>query len=298
MAGRFLATEVVPSLDGLSTRFAQGGAFLDVGVGVGELASASCSDLPGARVVGLDPFPLALELARKTIEARGLVDRIELRPHGVEELSADREFDLAWLPTPFIPRQAVELGLSRIFDALVPGGWLLIGGALWSPGSGARPQASRPPSPAGPRSRVTNGASSSTTLASTTRASSTFHRAHHGCARSGGHPDRPGAGAHTTQACDAARACSEKLEDGTVVTAPVSVPSWRALERHGTLGTLRRRPGSSASGTVRSSGVACPLAGGPGTGNREGPATRVHEERKRRRPPASGLATQRCPRPS
>ena len=85
MAGRFLATEVVPYLDGLSTRFAQGGAFLDVGVGVGELASAFCSDLPGVRVVGLDPFPLALELARKTIEDRGLVDRIELRPHGVEE---------------------------------------------------------------------------------------------------------------------------------------------------------------------------------------------------------------------
>lgn len=41
MSGRFLATGVVPLLDGLAARFAQGGVLLDVGVGVAELACST-----------------------------------------------------------------------------------------------------------------------------------------------------------------------------------------------------------------------------------------------------------------
>lgn len=115
MSGRFLATDVVPLLDGLSTRFAGGGVLLDVGVGVAELASSFCAEFPEARVIGLDPFPLAIELAQRTIGDHGVADRVELRAHGVEDLSAESEVDLAWLPTPFVPQPEVEEGVVRIW---------------------------------------------------------------------------------------------------------------------------------------------------------------------------------------
>ena len=40
LGGTMLASYAVPSLAGLSERFAAGGEFLDVGVGVGEMAAA------------------------------------------------------------------------------------------------------------------------------------------------------------------------------------------------------------------------------------------------------------------
>src|SRR5260370_12258080 len=67
LAGVMLARYAIPSLDGLSERFAAAGDFLDVGVGVAELAAAFCEALPNARVVGIDVLPRALDLARQTI---------------------------------------------------------------------------------------------------------------------------------------------------------------------------------------------------------------------------------------
>lgn len=129
MAGTFLATGVVPTLDGLAERFADGGVLLDIGVGVAELASAFCEQLPAARAIGVDPFPLAIELARETVAERGLADRIRLRQHGVEDVDLHSEVDLAWLPAPFIPPSVIAEGIARLHRALRPGGWLVIPGA-------------------------------------------------------------------------------------------------------------------------------------------------------------------------
>ena len=57
LGGTMLATYAIPSLAGLDDRFAVAGDFLDVGVGVAELAAAFCEVIPGARVVGLDVLP-------------------------------------------------------------------------------------------------------------------------------------------------------------------------------------------------------------------------------------------------
>ena len=54
LGGRMLAMYAVPSLDGLSERFAAGGDFLDVGVGVAEMAAAFCEAMPRSRAVGID----------------------------------------------------------------------------------------------------------------------------------------------------------------------------------------------------------------------------------------------------
>jgi trans-aconitate methyltransferase len=100
---------------------------LDVGVGVGAMAVAYCEAFPGLRVVGVDTFPRALELARVTIDEAGMADRIEVRRQDVAALEERDVFCLGWLPAPFIPRAAIDAGLPRMVSALVPGGWLVVG---------------------------------------------------------------------------------------------------------------------------------------------------------------------------
>jgi len=136
MGGEGFAVFVVPVLDGLAGRFAGGdGVLLDVGVGVAELACAFCQAVPGARVVGIDPLPRAIELAAATVAGHGLAGRVQLRCQGVEELTDEEAFDLAWLPLPFIPPAAVREGLPRVLRALRPGGWLLLPAAAVEPGA-------------------------------------------------------------------------------------------------------------------------------------------------------------------
>ena len=138
MGGRLTAMFALPALEGLAERFdsPDGGVFLDVGVGVAEMACALCEAVPRSRIVGLDPLPKAIELATKTVAAHGLGDRIELRQHGVEQLEDEAEFDLAWMPLPFIPPSVAAEGLRRVWRALKPGGWLLLPGSTMEPGAG------------------------------------------------------------------------------------------------------------------------------------------------------------------
>lgn len=116
---------VVPSLGGdLSRRLEGAGAsFLDVGVGVGALSVAVCRSWPSLRVVGIDPWEPALELAREQVAAAGLQERIELRAAVAETFEDVDEYDLAWVPTFFISDDVLERVIDRVHAALRPGGW-------------------------------------------------------------------------------------------------------------------------------------------------------------------------------
>jgi SAM-dependent methyltransferase len=128
-----LKRAIVPRLDGLAERLdAPGAAFLDVGVGVAALAIEMARQWPSLRVVGIDPLPAAIAIARDTLRASGLEERIELREQGAEDLADRDRFDLAWVPSAFIPAQALPAMLDRVGRALRPGGWLLL--ALANPG--------------------------------------------------------------------------------------------------------------------------------------------------------------------
>lgn len=126
LAGQMLAMYAIPSLDGLSERFSVGGDFLDVGVGVAELSAAFCEAMPHSRVVGIDVLPRALDLAQQTIAAHGLEHRLEVRLLPVQELADQAQFDLAWMPAPFLPEAVFHEGIRRVHDALRPGGWLIV----------------------------------------------------------------------------------------------------------------------------------------------------------------------------
>jgi SAM-dependent methyltransferase len=105
---------------------APGASFLDIGVGVAALAIAMCRLLPELRVVGVDPWQPALALARENVAAAGLGERIELRELTAQALTDASEYDLAWLPTVFMPDPALEQATELVHAALHPGGWAIL----------------------------------------------------------------------------------------------------------------------------------------------------------------------------
>jgi len=114
-------------LDGLAERLAAPGAeLLDVGVGTGGMISALCADLPTLHATGIDVLARPLELAERMVADFGVAGRVELRLQSVADLADRDRFDLAWLPTMFIPPAAVFAGLPRLLAALRPGGWLVL----------------------------------------------------------------------------------------------------------------------------------------------------------------------------
>jgi 2-polyprenyl-3-methyl-5-hydroxy-6-metoxy-1,4-benzoquinol methylase len=125
--------QIIPMLGDLAARLERPGAgFLDVGVGVGSLAISMCRVWPAVKVVGLDTFDAPLALARECIARANLGERVELRKAGVEDLRDEEAFELAWLPSFFIPSPVMETAVSRIRTSLRPGGWVivaLLGGA-------------------------------------------------------------------------------------------------------------------------------------------------------------------------
>lgn len=121
-----LTQTVAPRLDGLSQHLASpGGSFLDVGVGVAGLSIALARRWPSLSVVGIDPWGPSLALARENVRSAGLTDRIELREQAVEDLADTNAFDLAWIPSAFMPEKVIPAACERVYRALRPGGWLL-----------------------------------------------------------------------------------------------------------------------------------------------------------------------------
>jgi SAM-dependent methyltransferase len=119
---------VFPSLGaGLTGRMDAGASFLDVGAGVALLSVAMCRTWPTLRVVGVEPWPPALRLARENVAAAGLDDRIELRETVVETLQDSSRYDLAWVPAIFITGSVLERALERVHAALRPDGCAIIG---------------------------------------------------------------------------------------------------------------------------------------------------------------------------
>jgi precorrin-6B methylase 2 len=111
----------------LAAALRQPGVFLDVGTGVGWLAIEAARTWPALRVVGLDPWEPALELARRNRAQSEVADRVEFRPQRVEQLEETAIVNLAWLPGPFIARKTLDQALASVHRALAPGGWLIFG---------------------------------------------------------------------------------------------------------------------------------------------------------------------------
>jgi 2-polyprenyl-3-methyl-5-hydroxy-6-metoxy-1,4-benzoquinol methylase len=115
-------------LPGLAERLAApGAAFLDVGTGTGWLAIAIARSHPNLKVVGLDSFEPALDLAKANVQAEDLAERIELRLQDATQLDEPATYDAIWLPMPFLPAGIVPAVLVAAARSLRPGGWLFPG---------------------------------------------------------------------------------------------------------------------------------------------------------------------------
>ena len=124
---RLSAEHVLPSLGGLREALERPGArFLDVGAGVGVISAELCSVYPEVVADCLEPNADARRIGRDRVGAAGLSERITFHADGVEELDADSRYDLAIMPQPFLPPDAFATGLTRVWDALRPGGWMLV----------------------------------------------------------------------------------------------------------------------------------------------------------------------------
>jgi hypothetical protein len=118
----------LPQLPGLADALMIPGArMLDVGTGVAALAVAYAELFPVLTVVGLDVLPRVLALAAKTVADSAVAERVLLRKQDVSTLAEQETFTLAWLPAPFIPETALRTGTHRVTQALIPGGWLMLG---------------------------------------------------------------------------------------------------------------------------------------------------------------------------
>lgn len=124
---KVIADVLLPQLPATSVAFAEGsGVFLDVGVGIGAISIQLVNRYPGTRVVGLDVLPDVLRLAQSEVARSGLSESIELRLQSVADLLDQEEYDLAWVPQPFIARPAFLKGIQNVFRALKPGGALIV----------------------------------------------------------------------------------------------------------------------------------------------------------------------------
>lgn len=122
-----LASRIAPTLDGLADRLeAPGAAFLDIGVGVAALSIAMVRRWPSLRVVGVDPWPTSISIGQQNAREAKLADRIELLEKPAEAIDFIDEFDLAWVPSAFIPQMSLPVVLERVRQALKPGGWVLL----------------------------------------------------------------------------------------------------------------------------------------------------------------------------
>ena len=102
-------------------------SFLDVGSGIGLLAVAAAVVWPQATVVGIDVWGPSLEAAAANVRAAGLGDRITLRDQDVVALDDSDAYDCVWLPTFFVTEPVLEAAMARLYRALRPGGWLVLG---------------------------------------------------------------------------------------------------------------------------------------------------------------------------
>jgi tRNA A58 N-methylase Trm61 len=104
-----------------------GARILDVGTGVAGLAVAFCRTVPDATVVGIDPWPPALELARRNVASAELESRVTLVETTIQDFEDPDGFDLAWLPSFFVPEPFLDDAMRRIHELLRPGGRIVVG---------------------------------------------------------------------------------------------------------------------------------------------------------------------------
>ncbi|WP_143249813.1 SAM-dependent methyltransferase [Amycolatopsis sacchari] len=123
---RQLYRVIYEALPEFRDRLEQGGPLLDVGSGKGGALLTTLTAFPGLRAVGVESVPEVIEETRRRAENAGVADRVELRAIDARDLKDVSEFAVCYWAQAFFATEARADTLARIFDALRPGGLLLV----------------------------------------------------------------------------------------------------------------------------------------------------------------------------
>ncbi|MFI5693507.1 SAM-dependent methyltransferase [Kribbella sp. NPDC051586] len=102
------------------------GRFLDVGCGVATTSLTLARIFPETSVLGIDVVPAVVDEARRRAEALGVQDRAEFRCVDAQEFDQVDGFGTAFWAQPFFPEPTRAKTLAAIFQALHPGGLLIL----------------------------------------------------------------------------------------------------------------------------------------------------------------------------
>jgi ubiquinone/menaquinone biosynthesis C-methylase UbiE len=91
---RLLATAVLPLMEGVVERLAEGAVAIDVGCGAGVAITELAKAFPRSTFVGIDPSPTALDHARACAKGASL-ENVEFKLGVAEDLPAEGRFDFA-----------------------------------------------------------------------------------------------------------------------------------------------------------------------------------------------------------
>lgn len=100
--------------------------FLDVGSGVGWISITMAENWPGLNCTGIDIHAPAIEIAEINRTSSSAGERVRFRNLDVTEISDEKFYSAVFIPIVFMPEQVVRKALPRVFDALVPGGWVFV----------------------------------------------------------------------------------------------------------------------------------------------------------------------------
>ena len=90
--------------------------------------SSAANVWPTATIVGIDVWEPSLERARKNVSEAGLDDAHHVAQSETSTALDDVDtYDCAWVPTFFIPEAVLNSSVTKIVDALRPGGWVALG---------------------------------------------------------------------------------------------------------------------------------------------------------------------------
>jgi 2-polyprenyl-3-methyl-5-hydroxy-6-metoxy-1,4-benzoquinol methylase len=127
LMARVILSHVAPAYGFLAPSGAD--RVLDVGTGIGAIATILAESGPGVHVTGIDIAERPLQIARDRLAEAGggLAERVRFRHQDVVALDDIDAYDVAWMPVPFLPDGIIDTAMTRVGDALRPGGLLVLG---------------------------------------------------------------------------------------------------------------------------------------------------------------------------
>ena len=129
-SGRPFYTRLVPGglgqVPGLPERLADGGVIVDTGCGAGLGLVRLAEHCPACDLIGVDGDARSVEVARETVEAAGIADRVRFVTAPLEEFTIDRPAALVLNNITMHECRDIDRVTQRVKDALEPGGLFVI----------------------------------------------------------------------------------------------------------------------------------------------------------------------------